>query len=212
MTQGGWTLAMRSNAFNLAFTFNSPHWTYATTLNETNPSHVSPGDAKYQSFNDMPGSEIRGCLTNSFNGAIGCKSYAYAGPIPLRELFANTPIGSDTNNSGGLYFSETDNERLDWLTIQGLSISELSNATVNYIRTGINIDDDVSCYDARIRFGLAINDQSTIISLNDTAGFGASPGHSSACELLSTEDPSSSIGSGLAATTNIETAGTIWVR
>jgi hypothetical protein len=34
-----------------------------------------------------------------------------------------------------------------------------------FYRTGINIDDDSSCYRARVRFGIALNDESSTSGL-----------------------------------------------
>jgi hypothetical protein len=62
----------------------------------------------------------------------------------------------------GLYFVEAQAEKLKWLTIQGRTVAEASIATRTTSRSGVNIDDDQSCYDARVRFGLVLNNEANI--------------------------------------------------
>ena len=77
----------------------------------------------------------------------------------------------------------------------------------------VNIDDDMSCYDARVRFGLVLNNESNINTLNDAAGFGASAYYSSSCDYSDAQDAPWSVGAGFAAGSNLyQRAGTIWVR
>lgn len=205
---GGWTLALRASS-NSNFTFNSIYWTNKQTTNasgENTPEHDS--DAKFTSFDEVDGSEIRGCLKHISTGVYGCKKYTLPSSQTLYELFTNIPIGSDSNNSGGLFFSESDSQRLEWVSIGGFS-----TGSWNYIRTGINIDDDLSCHDARIRFGLALNNESNIDTLNDTLGFGASSHYTGDCDLGITEDSPWSTGAGLTNGANIQsTQGHIWIR
>ena len=76
-----------------------------------------------------------------------------------------------------------------------------------------HIDDDMSCYDARVRFGLVLNNESTVYTLNDAAGFGASSYYSGACDYSDDQDAPWSVGAGFAAGGNLyQRAGTIWVR
>jgi hypothetical protein len=206
MANEGWTLGMRFDSSVSSFTFNSPYWTDTQTLDGSNLDPDDPADGKFFAYNVVEGEEIRGC----FSG--GCKSYPLAQTQSLYALFTDTPIGSDSNSSGGYYFSETNSERLEWLSIQGLSIGYASTSA-NYLRTGINIDDDMSCYDARVRFGVAINNESTVYTLNDTAGFGASSYYSGSCDYADTQDAPWSVGAGFAAGGSLyHRTGTMWVR
>lgn len=67
-----------------------------------------------------------------------------------------------------------------------------------------------SCYDARVRFGLARNNETHIGTLNDTAGFGASAHDTSTCE---NQQSAWQVGAGFAAgPRRFQTAGTIWIR
>ncbi|MBK8265043.1 MAG: hypothetical protein IPK80_27395 [Nannocystis sp.] len=68
------------------------------------------------------------------------------------------------------------------MTIQGRTLGEASVAP-NYVEVGINIDDDQSCYDARVRFGLVLNNEANVITLNDAAGFGAQSYYTAACDV-----------------------------
>ena len=83
-------------------------------------------------------------------------------PLPktttLLDLFSTTPVGSDIAMKG-IYFAESLAERIKWLTNQGRTLNEGSAVPSNYVMTGINIDDDQSCYDARVRFGLVLNNE-----------------------------------------------------
>jgi len=206
MNNGGWTLAMRFSPSNSTLTFNSPYWTDTQTLDGNNLDPDDPSDGKFSSYSLMEGDEIRGC----FSG--GCKSYLMDQTQSLYDLFVDTPVGSDSNGTGGYFFSESYSGKIQWLSVQGLSIGNASTSA-NYIRTGINIDDDMSCYDARVRFGLVINNESTVYTLNDAAGFGASAYYSGACDYSDTQDAPWSVGAGFAAGGNLyQRAGTIWVR
>ena len=206
MENGGWTLAMRFSPSGSTLTFNSPYWTDMQTLDGNNLDPDDPSDGKFASYTLVEGDEIQGC----FYG--GCKSYFMDQTQSLYTLFVDTPIGSDSNGSGGYFFSESNSQRLQWLSFQGLSLSNASTSA-NYIRTGINIDDDMSCYDARVRFGLVLNNESTIYTLNDAAGFGASAYYSGSCDYSDSQDAPWSVGAGFAAGGNLyQRAGTIWVR
>ena len=115
---GGWTLAMRFDNPS-QFTFNSPYWTNETTLNETDTDPNGTTDAKYEAFSTLQATAIQGCMTRG--GTSGCKMYALTQPQTLYSLFTNTPIGSDSNNSGGLFFSEAASDSMDWLNIIGIT-------------------------------------------------------------------------------------------
>ena len=115
---GGWTLAMRFDNPS-QFTFNSPYWTNETTLNETDTDPNGTTDAKYEAFSTLQATAIQGCMTRG--GTSGCKMYALTQPQTLYSLFTNTPIGSDSNNSGGLFFSESASDSMDWLNIIGIT-------------------------------------------------------------------------------------------
>jgi large repetitive protein len=59
MTNGGWTLMMKSMLDNTELIYDASLWDTNTTLNETDFS-ISGGDnSKYQSYNNLPFSEIR---------------------------------------------------------------------------------------------------------------------------------------------------------
>jgi hypothetical protein len=206
---GGWTLAMRFAPSGSVFTFFAPHWDTPATLAETGPlDPAAPSDAKFSTFNLVTGRDIRGCLTHPVTGVQGCKTYEIGGPRTLLDLFANTPVGSDVAGRGR-FFQEPRADMLAWLSLQGRSPADASTSA-NYVATGINIDDDQSCYDARVRFGLAINNEGNIITLNDTAGFGASSFDTSTCE---NQQSAFQVGAGFAAGPRLfQTAGTIWIR
>ena len=74
-------------------------------------------------------------------------------------------------------------------------ISQSDLATSNH-NVGIHIDDDLSRYNARIRFGLALNNQRDIYTLNDTAGFGASAYDTGSYAEPLTYDSPGSVGAG----------------
>ena len=88
----------------------------------------------------------------------------------------------------------------------------MNNASTGacYLRVGVNIDDDVSCYHARVRFGFALNNECDISTLNDTAGFGASAYASSTCDG---QESAWRVGAGFAAGANLYgTIGAMYVR
>jgi len=212
MANGGWTLALRSGYSGDTFRFLSPHWTTASTLNPTVLDPTANTNSKFPAFNTVVGDEIRGCLAEfgTFNSSYGCKAYDLSGPQTLLELFRDTPIGS--RDSGGAYFfDEAQSQKLEWVTMWGRSTTDLSSDAILYTDTGINIDDDQSNYRARVRFGLAVNNQTNIFTLNDTAGFGASSFHIDTEPGLVESDWRISTGGAFGSTT-IDTSGQIWVR
>ena len=71
------------------------------TLDGNNLDPDDPSDGKFAAYHLVDGDEIRGC----FSG--GCKSYFMDQTQALYTLFVDTPIGSDSNGSGGYFFSES---------------------------------------------------------------------------------------------------------
>ncbi len=208
---GGWGMAIRFAPDNGQFQFYSPHWTMVSLVNQgvTDPS--DPSDGKFPAYNALPGAEIRGCMRHPMTQQYGCKAYALPGTTTLLDLFTNTPVGSDIANKG-LYFNETQAEKLQWLTIQGRTVAEASIAP-SYVAVGINIDDDQSCYDARVRFGLVLNNEANISTLNDGAGFGAQAYYSAGCDIGPGVDSPWHTACGFqAGPTSYNTAGHIWIR
>lgn len=207
---GGWTLAMRF-APGGQFHFFSPHWTSESLVNEGVLEPTDPSDGKFRAYDSVPGTEIRGCLQNPISLGYGCKTYAMPTPSTLLGLFTTVPVGSDLTQRGH-YFDEADAQKQEWLTIQGLTLANSSVLAPNYLAVGINIDDDQTCFDARVRFGLVINDEFNIVALNDAAGFGAQSFVSEACDLEGV-DSVWATASGFASGPNIySTAGQIWIR
>lgn len=173
---------------------------------------ADPSDGKFTAYNALPGGEIRGCLQHPVTKLYACKFYPLPKTTTLLDLFSTTPVGSDIAMKG-IYFAESLAERIKWLTNQGRTLNEGSAVPSNYIMTGINIDDDQSCYDARVRFGLVLNNEANITTLNDAAGFGAEAYYTAACDLQPGEDSPWKTACGFAAGPNMyNTAGHIWIR
>lgn len=69
---GGWTLLLKSNG-DATFAFAATAWTDAVLLNASAPS-TAPGNAKYQSYVDLPVTELRGELDGyRFTKAVAAK-------------------------------------------------------------------------------------------------------------------------------------------
>ncbi len=208
---GGWTLVLRAAPTDGIFDFWSEHWETESVVNETVTDPTDPSDGKFPAYNHVEANEIRGCLQDPNTTDYGCKIYPLPQPTTTLDLFANTEIGSDVSMKG-LYFTEENNAKLEWLTIQGRSVNEAS-INPNYIEVGINIDDDQSCYDARVRFGLVLNNENHVGTLNDAAGFGTSSYYTSSCDIPDGQDAPWRTACGFSAGPNIyHTAGQIWVR
>lgn len=204
---GGWTLALRAQGSASTFTFWSPYWEGTGTLNAANPAPDVDLDAKYPAFNEVVGDEIRGCLRNASTGAYGCKTYTLPAATALRPLFATSIKGSELN--GALMFTESSAQKQEWLTIQGRSLAN-ANTTVVYMGTGINVDDHLSCYHARVRFGLVLNGQTNINTGDDAAGFGASGYWQDNCGAT---ESGWKVGAGMVGAGNLyPTRGTLWIR
>jgi len=208
---GGWALAMRFAPSNGQFHFYSPHWTMQSLVNENVTAPSDPSDGKFPAYNALPGGEIRGCMQHPITKAYACKLYPLPQPTTLLSLFTDTPVGSDIAMKG-LYFTEPQADKLQWLTIQGRTVGE-ATIVPNYIATGVNIDDDQSCYDARVRFGLVLNNEANIVTLNDAAGFGAQAYYTVACDIAPGVDSPWRTACGFqAGQTSHQTAGHIWIR
>ncbi len=208
---GGWAMAIRFAPAGGQFDFYSPHWTMVSLVNAGVTAPTDPSDGKFPAYNGLPGAEIRGCLKHPVSQQYGCKAYALPGTTTLLNLFTSTPVGSDIAMKG-LYFVEPQADKLQWLTIQGRNVGEAS-INPSYIAVGINIDDDQSCYDARVRFGLVLNNEANISTLNDAAGFGAQAYYTSGCDLAPGVDTPWRTACGFqAGPTSYNTAGHIWIR
>lgn len=209
---GGWTLAMRHAPEAGQFHFFSPHWTSESVVNDSVLHPTDPSDGKFRAFDFVAGAEIRGCLKDPNTQGYGCKSYPLPTVSTLLGLFTTVPVGSDVT-AKGLYFTEADEQKLQWLTIQGLTPAHSSVPLPLYIHVGINIDDDQSCYDGRVRFGLVLNEEASANALNDAAGFGAQAHYTPDCDLEGL-DSAWATASGFAVSgPNIyNTAGQIWIR
>ena len=180
-------------------------------VNEDTTDPVDPSDGKFAAYNHVLGGELRGCLQHPNTKVYGCRAYTLPEPTTPLSLFTDTPVGSDIEMKG-LFFEESKAEKLEWLTIQGLTTGNAST-TANYVAVGINIDDDQSCYDARVRFGMVLNNENNISTLNDAAGFGAQSYYTAQCDLAPGVDTPWRSACGFSAGPNAyTTAGQIWIR
>lgn len=114
--------------------------------------------------------------------AYACKAYALPQPTTLLNLFTNTPVGSDIAMKG-LFFVEAQAEKIKRRPSRAAPSPSRRSRTRATSGAGINIDDDQSCYDARVRFGLVLNNEANINTLNDAAGFGAQAYYTAGCDL-----------------------------
>ena len=73
--------------------------------------------------------------------------------------------------SNGIQFSESAADAQRWLEINGMSCADTSGAC-NWVGAGINLSDDVSSYQAAVRFGILLNNEGSINTANDAVGFG----------------------------------------
>lgn len=176
MANGGWELAMRVQSQNSEFLFESEFWTndqiYGSNEQISNPSPMIDADVKLPSFLYTNVEHIRGCLGGVSD--LDCKSYDGMGDYSsLQDLFASVPEGTD---DVALTFEETQEEMLGWLSINGLSCTDLSNVC-NWYAAGINLDDTTGQsgahgWEAGVRFGLLLNNENSIYTANDAVGFG----------------------------------------
>ncbi len=215
---GGWTLALRTAASGSTFVYHSPLWTNDATLGSGPPDPQGSGDAKYPAFGHLTASRIRGCLANVTTGVEGCRDYPLPGSMTLTALFRDSSPNS-------VFFTESTPE--SWITMWGQSTSVVTtyaNGQVVRDFVGINQDDTATSWDAKVRFGLMVDNSFNINAANDGIGFGASEAYSSAADYDGA-DPPTAVGAGLtecctvdgggggyAVNTRIETKGTLWVR
>ena len=93
MTNGGWELLMCLHSANLAFTFDSEHWTASTDpcKNSGDFSVTSAPDAKWPSYSFALVTAIRECLQT----ATIFKVHRSTPPPPLHDFFhSNTFPGA----------------------------------------------------------------------------------------------------------------------
>merc|ERR1712072_1249243 len=139
---------MRVQSSTSELVFESPYWTNEETLGDIeNTDPAADLDTKWQSFYSSPVEAIRGCMGGMAES--DCKVYEGMGEYSsLKNIFADTPVSST-----GLRFDETEDEMLGWLAANGMTCADTSGAC-NWFAAGINLDDDQSSYQARVRFGL----------------------------------------------------------
>jgi len=192
-SDGGFVLAMRF-ATASQFTFYSSFWTDDELVDEADADPSKDADGKFDAFVSAPATEIRGCLPG------GCKTYSFASmglatTTTLKDLFKNTPIGSSTN----IRFGESTADIRLWAEYAGRNGW---TENTGWMDSGINYDDDVSDYEARVRFGALFNNEGSINTVNDAIGFGA------------TEADNHHVGAGAAIWPykTFPMQGTIWVK
>jgi len=157
-------LAMRFATFS-QFTFSSDYWTNDQLVDEADADPYKDADGKFDAFLSAPATEIRGCLPG------GCKTYNFASmglptTTTLKDLFATTPIGSSTN----IRFGESTADIRLWAEYAGRN--GWAEETV-WMGSGINYADDMSIYQARVRFGALFNNYDRVGDADDAIGFGA---------------------------------------
>ena len=199
---GGWELVLRAASVSSVFTFDSALWTNAELLNEDVDNRfriTADTDSKFSSFIYSPVDEIRGCLKGRTPD--DCKVYSAddlggSEYTSMQQLFSTAPVGSN-----GIQFPESAADAQGWLEINGMSCADTSGAC-NWVGAGINLSDDVSTYQAAVRFGILLNNQDSINTANDAVGFGVR------------EANGNSIGAGQAKYPGEAhpSSGTIWVR
>jgi hypothetical protein len=185
--EDGFELAMRFGKES-EFYFCSSYWTDSVLMDENDQSATKDADGKFASFVETVASEIKGCLPG------GCKVYTLDPPMTLKDLFTNTPIGSQDN----IQFSTKHEESLEWQYISGQEIS----VETGWYSSGINYFDDVSGCPSKVRFGGLFNNEGSIYTTNDAVGFGA------------TECGNTEVGAGAALwkKKRYPSTGTIWVK
>jgi hypothetical protein len=201
MVNGGWELVMRVKSSSSEFIFSSGYWTNTAVFGTTSDMDpLSDSDAKFTGYMKSPLSKIRGCLRGV--SAPNCKSYSLSGYSTLQNVFATVPV-----SSAGHAFIESQAQMFEWLTISGFSCSDASTCT--WAMSGINLVDDLSCYDAGVRFGIMINNKDSISDTNDAVGFGAQDAAN-----CGTGASAGRIGAGLAvyADQGLSKKGSIWIQ
>jgi hypothetical protein len=158
----GYELAMRFSS-NSEFVFCSPYWTNNELMDENDPDEYKDEDGKFHPFVDTKASAIKGCFGDP--ELKNCKTYDLPTPMTLKDLFTNTPIGSENN----IQFSVNDDEVLEWKDISQTKLK----ITSGWYSSGINYFDDVSVCPSNVRFGALFNNENTIRTTNDAIGFGA---------------------------------------
>ena len=219
---GGWELVLRAADKQSTFTFNSKHWTTATTLgDQESPTPFEGGDAKYAGFNVAAATKIRGCM-GKFDPSMrsGC-SDQYTFPFsakPLLKVFGETKQGVP-NVAGGVTWSIEAKCTNDVKTaipkarawvydVAGLDFCgwhAKKRVVPCYGAIGINLDDTASDYKSMVRFGAVINNEAHVASINDAVGFGAvdAGGHGCGAGHACWNDNQEDIE---------EMAGTIWIQ
>jgi len=197
-SRNGWTLAMRFASTGSTFEYASPYWTNGETLNavsaDTTCDPAKDEDAKFDVFNTVSATQIRGCL-GAFNSSTitnQCFTYNLSAPTTLKALFSDTPDGYAEAQTLG-----DQSEALRWVAATGKSA-----CTSGWGGVGFNYVDTVSSYVAKVRFGAMTNNEASINTANDAIGFGIV--EASGCQE----------GAGMAcySCSRYPQAGTIWVK
>jgi hypothetical protein len=133
---------------------------------------------------------MRGCLRNPALARDVCLVYPvpYAGQ-PLVTTFLSIPVGGEgylfDEGKGSASWTYTSPAApgpppMKWMAAAGVTVPANSwypgggHPTLNYLRTGINLDDDQTAYQGRVRFGLLLNNEAGINTADEAVGFGVS--------------------------------------
>lgn len=144
---GGWTLLLKATG-DTTLEYDSPLWTNTATLNAAAPS-IAPGNAKYDAFNELPITELRGCL-GSYN------AFCYSAQLPsaatVRARFNESARVFAINDAA---FSQTTQE---WY-LQPNCRQLVMNRGANYVknRFGFTANNEADCgtNDTGIGFGIS---------------------------------------------------------
>ena len=179
------------------FTFESHYWEDDNVLNPTSPNPSANIDAKFAGFSARPAAQIRGCGQGLYDSS-HCRSYSLPSSYSntaLTHIFASVPKSSAQSlvlgqNVNGL-----------WESMYGLT-TVWPDACFKTV--AINLVDDLSGQQCRVRFGAVINNECNVWTANFAIGFGGRSysGVSSGSGQAGTAD-----GSGPA----INVLGSIWV-
>ena len=146
MTNGGWTLLMKASG-DSTFGYSDALWEDLNLLNAANPSVDTSTNAKYQSFTDMPFTELEGCFPTE-GGT--CITATFA-ETTAQALFSGSAQQVGTGFDGQFYAPWSTQPNCQWFGI---------NSPYNY---------------QAVRFGFTAN-QENDCNTNDTAvGFGVGP-------------------------------------
>ena len=175
---GGWTLIMKTKDNTQEFHYDSEYW---TTLNmfQENDVTINVNDVKYDSFNKVSFSSLRGCVSSAITN---CLIHDFSSTkVSALSLFSEVegPTCTKFDNGGTLTFADFENvfgfELYAGGNCDGGPVFNKPDAScgggVSKVRWGVYNDEDVNCGSPNEAMGWGLTNDGTAPGSAGSGGY-----------------------------------------